>query len=112
MNQLDSLKIMLGLENTTEKDKTLGLILSFVSSRLLGVIKRELVPPELEWIVIEASIIRYNYLSSEGMSAHAVDGLSMTFKGDLLSDYMDDINRWIDENEEPPIDADGLVVFK
>ena len=107
MNQLESLKIMLGLENTTEKDKTLGLILSFVSSRLLGVIKRELVPPELEWIVVEASIVRYNYLSSEGMSAHAVDGLSMTFK-----DYMDDINRWIEDNEVPPIDANGLVVFK
>lgn len=112
MNQLESLKIMLGLENTTEKDKTLGLILSFVSSRLLGIIKRDLVPPELEWIVVEASVIRYNRMASEGMKSHAVDGLNMTFKGDVLDDYMDDINRWIEDNEIPPIDANGLVVFK
>lgn len=112
MNQLENLKIMLGLENTTEKDKTLGLILSFISSRLMGIIKRELVPPELEWIVVEASVIRYNYLSSEGMSVHAVDGLNMKFNGDVLDDYMNDINRWIEDNEIPPIDAVGLVVFK
>jgi len=112
MNQLESLKIMLGLENTTEKDKTLGLILSFVSSRLVGMIKRELVPPELEWIVVEAAVIRYNRMASEGMESHAVDGLSMKFTGDIFEQFMDDINNWIDENNEPPLDIDGLVVFK
>ena len=112
MNQLENLKIMLGLDDTTDKDKTLGLVLSFVSARLCGIIKRELVPPELEWIVVEASVIRYNRMASEGMESHNVDGLSMKFTGDIFSDYMDDINRWIDDNNEPPIDVDGLVVFK
>lgn len=112
MNQLESLKIMLGLENTTEKDETLGLILSFVSSRLIGIIKRDLVPPELEWIVVEASVIRYNRMASEGMESHAVDGLTMKFTGDIFEQFMGDIQHWIDENTEPPLDVDGLVVFK
>ena len=57
------------------------------------------VPVELEYILVEASVARYNYLASEGMQSESVEGHSAVYFDPFVK-YMDDINRYILEVTE------------
>lgn len=52
------------------------------------------VPDELDYIVEEVSIKRYNRIGAEGMTAESVDGRSNTFQSNDFDEYMDDIERF------------------
>ncbi|QKQ06001.1 phage head-tail connector protein [Staphylococcus saprophyticus] len=52
------------------------------------------VPAELDYIVEEVSIKRYNRIGAEGMTAESVDGRSNTFQANDFDEYMDDIERF------------------
>ena len=70
----DEIKSLLGIEGDG-RDSLLSTIVGFTEDRLrvlLGGVEE--VPPELEYIVYELSVIRFNRIGSEGMSAHSVEG--------------------------------------
>lgn len=95
---LDDLKILLGLdpENEDEKlDEKLGLIIRLTKNRLSAMIG-ESVPSELEYIVTEVAVVRFNRIGSEGYSSHSVEGESISFADNDFAPFMDDINRYLE----------------
>lgn len=105
---LENLKLMLGIDDA-DLDGKLELILLNAEKRLkrlLGGV--DAVPAELQDIVLEASVIRFNRIGSEGLKVHSVEGESLTFADDDFSGFMDDIQAWLNVQEESSI---GKVRF-
>lgn len=78
---LERIKTMLNIEDTLQ-DEVLSILISNVSSHLLGLIDDEevlVVPDGLNHVVEEITIRRYNRLSSEGFKSESVEGHSVTF---------------------------------
>lgn len=97
---LGQIKSLLGFTDGT-KDELLNQIIGIVESRLkLKLGGLDVVPPALKYIVVEASIIRYNRISSEGASKHSVDGFSTEYLEDDFTPFLDDIQEWLEQNSE------------
>lgn len=95
---LEDLKRMLGLsgQKDEELDQKLEWILDATTSRLKVLLGGIDPGNDLDYIVTEVSIIRYNRIGSEGFQSHTVEGESVGF---LISDfdaYMDDIQAYKD----------------
>ena len=90
-------------------------IYSKIAERLLHRIKDTEIPLELEYIVEEATIRRFNRIGSEGMKSESVEGHSVTFEDgdDPLAPYEAKIEAYleglkpVDEDERKP----GVVYF-
>lgn len=110
---LKDVKILTGVDN----DKIVT-IHSQIEGRLLRRLNRALpdlkeVPLELEYIVTECTIARYNRIGSEGMSQESMDGHTATYQSVELSDYEEDILDYIHSKTEEPIltNTTGKVRF-
>lgn len=105
---LKDLKLMLGFENDDSVDAKLKLIISTSTARL-KVLLGGLEPPEdLEYIIREVSIIRFNKIGSEGMKSQTVEGESMTFDDNDFNGFMDEIQAFLDSQTDS---ARGKVRF-
>lgn len=93
---LETIKEMLGLDVNTE-DKKLQAIVNITKSRLLQKIEMDTVPEELDYVLIEVSIVRYNRIGSEGVSSHGVDGESMVFVDSDFLQYEDDLEKYLNK---------------
>ena len=94
---LENLKILLGIpEEDSSLDTKLNLILSSAQKRLKALLGGLDPPKELDYIITEVSIIRYNKLGSEGLSSHSVEGESLSFSDNDFAGYMDDIQAYLD----------------
>lgn len=100
---LDKLTLMLGLADLDERTRArLEQIIDIVSQRLCILINASIVPAELEYIVLEVSIARYNRIGSEGTKSHTVQGESLNWDtDDDFKPYLDDIQAWLDAQEDP-----------
>lgn len=94
MAVLDDVQALLGVEDTK-----LDVIVSLVEKRLCARIGESAVPEDLEYIVTEVSIIRYNRIGSEGASSHTVEGESLSFIEDDFKAYEADIKAWLDARD-------------
>jgi len=54
----------------------------------------------MDYIILEVSVIRYNRIGSEGLSAHSVEGESLSWSDNDFSGYMDDIRAYLDSLAE------------
>ena len=54
------------------------------------------VPKELEHVIVEVAVIRFNRIGSEGMSSHSVAGESTSYNENDFSAYMDEIQAYLD----------------
>jgi hypothetical protein len=92
---LDDLRMMLGIEDTSQDDK-LEWILEATKARLsllLGGIE----PPEsMNHIITEVSVIRFNRIGSEGMSSQTVEGETVNFVSGDFDAYTDEIQAYLD----------------
>lgn len=52
-------------------------------------------PTELEYVVVETTIARYNRLGSEGYSQEQIDALGTSYAQDLLAPYKPSMDRYI-----------------
>lgn len=96
---LEDLKRMLGLsdQKDEELDKKLNWILTTTRARLkvlLGGIDPE---KDLDYIITEVSIVRYNRIGSEGFQSHTVKDESVGFLSSDFDAYMDDIQAYKDQ---------------
>ena len=101
--ELQDLKTMLQLE-TTDQDGLLNLIIKNTTKALrfkLGLSAGKEFPGELDYIVLEVCVRRYNRLKNEGMSSYSQEGESITFKSDDFDDFQDDISAWKEANNVP-----------
>ncbi|MDW3787309.1 MULTISPECIES: phage head-tail connector protein [Staphylococcus] len=92
---LENVKESLSIQDT-KQDKILNRIIERTESRLsvLLPIGVNSVPSELNYIVEEVSIKRYNRIGAEGMTSESVDGRSNTFQANDFDEYMEDIARF------------------
>lgn len=107
---LENTKTLLGVDN-----ERVRIVYEQIENRLLSRLKRDFpetaeVPPELEHIVTECAIARYNRIGSEGMTSESMDGHSASYVDKDLSDYEADIRVYI-EGLQPDAPAKGVVRF-
>lgn len=95
---LDDIKKLLG--DLEGRDGLLEVIVSLTQHRLETLLGVEEVPDELEYIVTEVSVSRFNRIGSEGISSHTVEGESMSFSSNDFEPYTDDIEAWRLSNKE------------
>lgn len=98
---LERIKVLLDIEDDRQDD-VLNIIISNVTSHLSGLLGKE-VPDELNFIIEEISIRRFNRIGTEGMQSESVEGHSITFY-DLNKEF--DPYLIIIENEK---DDDGIA---
>ena len=93
---LNDLKIMLGIVNDDSLDDKLNIIISNTTSRLKVLLGGIEVPQDLNHIILEVSIIRFNRIGSEGLSSHSVEGESLGFSEDDFAQYNDEIKVYLE----------------
>ena len=88
-------------------------IYSKIAERLLHRIGDTEVPLELEYIVEEATIRRFNRIGSEGMKSESVEGHSVTYLDeDELAPYESAIVAYLDSLEPEPVYKPGVLYFR
>ena len=93
---LSNLKTMLEIPaENTDRDQKLQLIIDSVESRLKVLLSESVVPTELEYIVFEVSIVRFNRIGSEGMSINNVDGETQHFNTNDFLPYSAEIQAYL-----------------
>ena len=87
-------------------------IYSKIAERLLRRIKETEIPLELEYIVDEATIRRFNRIGSEGMKSESVEGHSVTYDmSDVLDPYESAINDYLEGLKPDDGRKKGVVYF-
>lgn len=103
---IDDVTALLGFSDE-KSNKTLDVIIRLTTNRLKTLLDVEEVPTELEYIVTEVSIIRYNKIGSEGVTSHSVEGETMSFSDNDFKGYLNDIEAWKNKKNE----VKGVVKF-
>lgn len=99
---LMDVKLALGLSGTTEADDVLTWIVSRVEKAFLVRTKLTEVPAELDYVVTEVSVVRYNRIGSEGANTVSDEGYSATYGSDIFAEYAKDISEYLESlNTEP-----------
>lgn len=96
---LDNLKIMLGIEDT-DQDAKLNLILANTTSRLKLLLGGIEPPEDMNHIVLDVAIMRFNRIGSEGLASHSVEGESLTFSEHDFDGFANEIQAWLDSQKE------------
>lgn len=96
---LENIKLLLGIDGS-DRDDLLKLIISLTTSRLKILLGGIDPPEELDNIITEVSIIRFNRIGSEGMEDHTVEGEKQTFLDSDFAPYMNEIQTWTESQSE------------
>lgn len=112
---LGEIKELLGI-NDNLQDKPLQTIIAMATRRLLNRLygSPEAVPQELNYIITEVSIARYNRLGSEHMKSDSDEGHSMTWydNDDMFLPFHTEITAWNAKAEGKPTSyTPGRVIF-
>ena len=105
---LERIKTMLGIEDS-EQDAVLNIIIENVKSHLRAMLGKE-PPPELDFIIEEITIRRYNRIGSEGMTSESVEGHSVNFY-DLKEEFTPYESIIASYKEPPEKPGRGRVMF-
>ena len=99
------------VKSLTGDNPQVEVIYNHIAGRLLHRIKDTEVPLELEYIVDEATIRRFNRIGSEGMKSESVEGHSVTYiDEDELAPYESAIVAYL-EALLPDERKKGVVYF-
>ena len=91
-------------------DSQLNDFIKRITDRLLLRLGEPLLPLELQFIVVETTVKRFNLKGNEGMTSYSQEGESISY-GDLLDEYREDIALWIN-NRDRLVDSNlGIVRF-
>lgn len=98
---LENLKSMLGFDKEdTDIDEKLNLIILIATSRLklkLGGIEP---PQDLNHIILEVAIKRFNRIGSEGLTSHSVEGESLSFDDSDFDEFADEIQAFLNAQKD------------
>ena len=86
---VNRIKVLLGV---TENDELINEIIELTEDKILNYINETELPNELEFVLIELAIQRYNKIGSEGIASESVDGRTTSYEDDFESykQYLDD----------------------
>lgn len=99
---LENLKLMLGIAaDDTDRNALLNLILSLTTKRLRLLLGGIEPPEEMEHIILEVSIIRFNRIGSEGFTSHSVEGENISLdSADDFNGFSVEIQAFLDKQNE------------
>lgn len=104
----ETLKMLLGLTDDESRDELLSSIINLVTARLKLLIGGIEPPEELEHIIVEVAVARFNRIGSEGLSSHSVEGESLSFADNDFAPFMSEIQAFLDNQKE---NSRGKVKF-
>jgi len=110
-----NVKIVLNIQDNLQ-DPVLDVLIKNVRNLLLGKLRKvnksiKEIPEELEYIIEEVTLRRFNRIGSEGMKSESVEGHKIDFY-DLdkeLDPYLDIIDDYVEDEESKP--KRGKVLF-
>ena len=98
---LENIKLLLGIAaEDTDEDTKLKLIVSNTTARLKLLLGGIDPPEEMNHIILEVTIMRFNRIGSEGLSSHTVEGESLSFTDSDFDGFMTEIQAWLDSQKE------------
>lgn len=98
---LDKIKILLGIQDNLQ-DAVLNVIIEDVQAHMLLLLKGSQIPMQLDYIVREIAIRRFNRLGSEGYKTESTDGHAISFYDldkefdpylSIIDDFLDDQDK-------------------
>ena len=86
---LNRIKTLLNIEGN---ENLIYEIVNITESKILNYINASEMPKELEFVLIELSIQRFNRIGSEGIASESIDGKSVSYDDDFTGykHYLDD----------------------
>ena len=86
---LNRIKTLLNIEGN---ENLIYEIVNITESKILNYINAIEMPKELEFVLIELSVQRFNRIGSEGIASENVDGKSVSYDDDFIGykHYLDD----------------------
>lgn len=98
---LDELKELLGIDKEDKDcDKKLRIILKHTTARLKLLLGNVEPPEEMNHIIIDVAIMRFNRIGSEGLSSHSVDSESLSFNDSDFNGFAAEIQAWLNSQKE------------
>lgn len=91
---LDKIKSLLGIDEA-DKDTLLRTIIGLTTARLQVLLGGIEPPEELDYIIIDVTLRRFNRIGSEGVSIHTVEGESLHFEDGDFDGFKDDIQAYL-----------------
>ena len=73
---LNRIKTLLGI---TDNDELIYEIVEITKEKILNYINEKELPKELEFILIELAIERFNKIGSEGIASESIDGKNVSY---------------------------------
>lgn len=110
---LKNLKVLLAMEGDNSRDTLLNLIIDNTEASLKVKLHRKAkddIPAELNYILLEVAVRRFNRFKNEGMSHYSQENETITFKDDDFDDFLKDIADWLSDEEDKPTSL-GKVSF-
>jgi len=90
---LENIKLVLDIDNVL-KDKLLIYLIKSESTKVMTYTNNLVILPEMESLVEELVIIRYNKLGSEGLQSESYSGISQTFIQDIPEAIKSQLNKY------------------
>ena len=86
---LNRIKTLLGI---TDNDELIYEIVEITKEKILNYINEKELPIELEFILVEMAVSRFNKIGSEGFASESTDGKSISYEDDFenYKTYLDD----------------------
>lgn len=97
---LEQIKALLGLGDDSSRDDLIATIINLATARLKLLIGGIEPPEELEHIIVELSVARFNRIGSEGLSSHSVEGESLSFTENDFTPFLSEIQAFLDGQKE------------
>lgn len=106
---LNTIKGLIGIApEETSLDNKINTIIALTRARLKVKLGNIEPPAELDYIITEVALKRYNRIGSEGMTSHSVEGETMSFDDKDFDAYSEDIQTYLNSRKDSKI---GKVRF-
>lgn len=96
----DTLSKVLALLGNSVDETQITSIIDLVKAQLTVRINEEAVPDNLDYIIVNVSVARYNQIGDEGKSSMTVEGESAAWLTDLFTPYEKDIQSYLDNRDK------------
>lgn len=106
---LERIKKLLGIQDNLQ-DEVLDILIDNVESHLIALLGKDEIPEQLNFIVEEITVRRYNRIGTEGMQSESVEGHSISFY-DLKDEFVPYESIIAAYKEPPENPGRGRVMF-
>lgn len=98
---LRDFKLLIGVDGMdVDQDDKLKWILESARTRLKLLLGGLEPPEEMNHIIVEVSVIRFNKIGSEGIKIHLVEGESNHFSDNDFDGFKDEIQAFLDSRKD------------